>query len=163
MTTHDPGWKQPCQDSENNLKHRELHKVFSPPFPEGRGKHYFWARPPSPHKPLLVKQPVQCVSGCTTCSHFSRMLQQEDEKTRQGGEQHSTLERRWIMHLWLWHKNSNLQTHELFMQVVYASATELEVSSGPSRIYELKCSTCIAVLLLQGMMIQKSLCQSILD
>lgn len=70
-------------------------------------------------------------------------------------------ERRWIMHLRLWHKNSNLQTHELFMQVVYASATELKVSSGPSRIYELKCSICTAALLLQGTMIQKSLCQSI--
>lgn len=47
------------------------------------------------------------------------------------------------------------------MQVVYASATELKVGSGSSRIYELKCSICIAALLLQGMMIQKSLCQSI--
>lgn len=47
------------------------------------------------------------------------------------------------------------------MPVVYASATELKSISGPSRIYELKCSTCRAVLLLQGTMIQKSLCPSI--
>lgn len=83
---------------------------------------------------------------------------QETEAGR-GRTLHS--ERRLFMHLLLWHKTSNLQTHELFMQVVYASATELKVSSGPSRIYELKCSICTAVLLLQSTMIEKSLWQSI--
>ena len=123
---------QHCPHPQNNLKHSWLHKMYSPP-------------PPWRKKQILVLSLTsllsQTSSAETTCSvclmlHNHVLIfpeycsRQRKTETEAGRSVLATTGRRWVIHLWLWHKKSNLQIRELFMQVVYAPATILSASSG---------------------------------
>lgn len=65
ITTHDSQAERSLVQILKHLKHRELHKVFSPPFLEARSKHCFWAQPPSPLTDLFWWSNLSSVSQAT--------------------------------------------------------------------------------------------------